>query len=129
MDILKSFALEHLSALIVIACWAALYFAGKRGKRAEAEAALLALLSAVRVAESRLLDAGKIESPELVKEVVISEAANKTKLTAEQLSSLVEITPNGGVHVDQIGALTALVQSGDGKKVIRKISKWFKKVF
>ena len=123
-------AMEHADLLAVLAVALVLSLAKRAGKLTEAEDVLRAVLTAAASARSLLKDSGSTTVPaEAVKEAVVAEAAKNTQLTAEQLSALVEITPNGGIDVNQPAVIAAVLQSGDGKKLLRKAGKWFKKVF
>ena len=58
---------------------------------------------------------------------VIKQLPKETKITALQVASVVKTDASGKMQINPMGLAKVVASSGDGKKAIRKIGKFFKK--
>lgn len=124
MEILKTI-LEHEELLITLVI-AVVVLLGKGAQ-------LLALLDRADDVIDQLKKADDVFKEELAspngRETIVGELAKATSLRKSQIVRAIEFDADGGVKLNGGKAALVIMQSGDFKKMTRKVGKFFKKIF
>ena len=122
MDILKM-VLQH-SELLVAAVIAAVILLGK-GKEF---LALLDEIEGVLAYADKIIKGDTDLRDETAKRFVTDKLSQATRLTREQAANIIEIKPDGNIALNKTAVAKQVLASGDFKKAMRKIGKFFKKI-